>query len=429
MSIFSMNIISTLKGEIFMGKLSNEEKELLLQAYTNQCSEELFQRPPKALNQDEKNMLEEYMLDKSKPEWRQIVDDNGIKYRFLISNVGQIMSMDTGLIKTPTEDKDGYLMTAFHMGDHHYTSSVHRLVAKAFIENPYNKEQVNHINANKKCNWYQNLEWCTQRENFEHAVRMGLEDHIGLKGEANPKNVYTEKQIRDACKLLEDPNNRPVEIANITGVSRITLYNLRLGNIWQDVVKDYNIPERDHVHGESNVNNKYTENQIHEVCKLLETGLNPTAVMYRTGVDKSTVQRIRKGESWVHVSSRYKFPEIDYTHGSTKVQAVYSDKQIWDTCKALMDPYKTQEQVSKETGVSADVICRIVKGKMWTHISSQFNIPPRKNRKTEIIITMHENGKKTGEIYDALVKEFGNSDRRKTMLQIRDVVRRHEKKK
>lgn len=50
---------------------------------------------------------------------------------------------------------------------------VHRLVAQAFIPNPENKPFVNHIDSNRSNNHISNLEWVTNRENFEHAVNFG----------------------------------------------------------------------------------------------------------------------------------------------------------------------------------------------------------------------------------------------------------------
>lgn len=82
----------------------------------------------------------------------------------------------TGIPKilNKTKDTSGYYQVRLANDEGSKLKLVHRLVAQAFIPNPENKPQVNHINCNKIDNMVENLEWCSQLENMRHAHKNGL---------------------------------------------------------------------------------------------------------------------------------------------------------------------------------------------------------------------------------------------------------------
>jgi hypothetical protein len=71
-------------------------------------------------------------------------------------------------------NKHGYYRCSIKENGLRYCLTTHRIVANAFLENKENKPQVNHINGIKTDNRFENLEWCTNKENSEHAVKNRL---------------------------------------------------------------------------------------------------------------------------------------------------------------------------------------------------------------------------------------------------------------
>lgn len=107
--------------------------------------------------------------------WKVI--DNYPNYE--VSNAGLVRNKNSGKILQQTIGREGrYLNVYLSNNGVENTQRVHRLVAKAFIPNPEDKPQVNHINGNRFDNTIANLEWCTSKENNMHAVQTGL-NHPG----------------------------------------------------------------------------------------------------------------------------------------------------------------------------------------------------------------------------------------------------------
>ena len=69
------------------------------------------------------------------------------------------------------KNHEGYIRLGLYEKKIEKKFLVHRLIAQTFIPNPFNKPQVNHIDSNKSNNSVENLEWITNKENREHALR------------------------------------------------------------------------------------------------------------------------------------------------------------------------------------------------------------------------------------------------------------------
>ena len=165
--------------------------------------------------------------------WKDVINYYG---KYIISSNGVIKSVArknrlNDKIKKQRKDKDGYMIVNLHSDGKTKTLKVHRLLAEAFIYNPLNKPQVNHINGIKNDNRLQNIEWATQSENMQHSYDNGLTK--ASVGEKNGNSKLTTKDVEDMKKLRKFMTYQ--ELANVFSVSICQAHRIINNKRWKHV--------------------------------------------------------------------------------------------------------------------------------------------------------------------------------------------------
>lgn len=113
-------------------------------------------------------------------QWCDIAGYEGF---YQVSNTGKVRTMEHSdrfgrtyeqIEMRQSVSRNGYLVLHLKAGGHRKMALVHRLVACAFLPNPDNLSDVNHIDGDKSNNNIDNLEWCTHSYNQHHAYNNGL---------------------------------------------------------------------------------------------------------------------------------------------------------------------------------------------------------------------------------------------------------------
>ena len=99
--------------------------------------------------------------------WKKIPEYEGL---YEVSNKGEVRD-SKGRVKATYKNNKGYRHLSLYYKGKSRHPTMHRLVAKAFIPNPNNYDQVNHKDCNKDNNTVENLEWCNQRYNYDEGMK------------------------------------------------------------------------------------------------------------------------------------------------------------------------------------------------------------------------------------------------------------------
>jgi len=165
---------------------------------------------------------------------REIYKDiDGYEGLYKVSNIGNVKSLKFGKEKILKNHLGvlGYYKVSLCNDSKSKSFYIHSLVAKSFILNLNNKPQVNHINGIKTDNIINNLEWCTAKENIQHAHDKGLIKTS--KGESRDFSKLKESDVLEIRRIGR--RNTQLEMAIKYNVNQ-SLISLVLNNkIWKHI--------------------------------------------------------------------------------------------------------------------------------------------------------------------------------------------------
>jgi len=240
-----------------------------------------------------------------------IVDGKSTGYS--VSSTGKIMHNSTKTIKNFTNQTGRYKILTLYINGKKRDFSVHRLVAMNFCEIPERHKKngltfddlvPNHIDGIKTHNAAFNLEWVTIGENNSHAWKSGLCNNV--IGEKNHMAKITEKTAIRICDLIMEKKS-----------------------------------------------NK----------EILDT-LKKEGIVTTT----KTIQHIRAGECWKHITKKYNFPKLGTAKPNTIPEAT-----IRKICSLLEEKKYTDTAIAKECGAKREYVKGIRNRQIQTKISKDYD--------------------------------------------------------
>lgn len=173
-------------------------------------------------------------------------DIAGYEGYYQVSNFGNVKSLDRTLKnkwgnyirrgKVMAANKaNRYLTVNLFINWKFKHCKIHRLVAAAFIPNPDNKPEVNHVNGDRYDNRIENLEWVTTSENEFHAYKIGIKKP--LVGEKNPAAILTNDKVLEIKRRYASENTSMRKLAKEYGVCASTISGIVNNKFWNHIKK------------------------------------------------------------------------------------------------------------------------------------------------------------------------------------------------
>jgi hypothetical protein len=136
--------------------------------------------------------------------------------QYEVSNLGRVRVVR--YLQTARGGSNGYRTVTLPGGKQRY---VHRLVAQAFVDNPDNLPEVNHIDSDRSNAAASNLEWVDSQQNKIHAIK-----HGNRLRKLNPEQIKNIKKRRSAGERLQSiAADFDVSFSTVSRICRGEIYD------------------------------------------------------------------------------------------------------------------------------------------------------------------------------------------------------------
>ena len=183
-----------------------------------------------------------------KEEWRDIKGFEGL---YQINNYGKVKSLErysmqnhliSEKLLTPHYSQGGYLDYSLYKDGIRYHKKPHRLVAEAFIPNPNNLPEVDHIDTDKNNNRVDNLRWVTHSENHLNPLTVQLKKEKLTGRKIDPK-VVAKREIKitvlkDNIPIYTFKSYREMDEKS-KDIFGVTLWNVYARKVVNGKIPDY----------------------------------------------------------------------------------------------------------------------------------------------------------------------------------------------
>jgi hypothetical protein len=210
---------------------------------------------------------------------------------YAITLEGGVYSHRNNIFLSHSVDKKGYHRVTLYNSGESKTNLVHRLVALAYLTNPDNLPEVNHIDGNKSNNHYRNLEWVTSSQNNQHAV------DTGLRGDT--RTYSTEVALRVLQYVID--GWRDCDIIKSLGIPKGAVKLITQEKSYEEERATVKWADRQMRTGACSTQ------KVIRICEMLQDKHSYQEISTATNITKKKISNIKNRVCFVKISSSYIF--------------------------------------------------------------------------------------------------------------------------